>query len=172
MTSRLAFLAVLAGLFAGDGAAATPKAAAFSTYPAPAYHGPIRQPDFQGAQRPYATYRTMIRRSVQQGVRFGGHYAVAVVGCGTGCRFGYLTDVRTGLVYDLPNGGEDYVEVEYGIRADSRLLKTQWVRLSKDYDRIGCAFEDFVWTGKAFRSLGKRTTAEPCEDQPDTAPAT
>lgn len=173
MARTLILLAAIAGLLPASVVSARPNAAtSFAAYPATPYREPVRAPAFRGPQRAYGAYRTKIRQSVRDGARFGGHYAVAVIGCGAGCRFGYLTDLRTGLVYELPHGGEEYVEISYRVRADSRLLKTQWVRMSKDYDRIGCAMEDFLWTGKAFRSLSRRSTADECVDQADVAPAT
>jgi hypothetical protein len=171
MRTLVILVAAVGMLWAQSGATARRPSRDFAAYPAVLYHGPAKQPGFGGSQRPYAEYRTRIRASVAEGVRFGGHYAVMVAGCGTSCRFGFMTDVRTGLVYDLPHGGEDYVEIVYRVHPDSRLLRAHWVRMSKDYDRIGCVFEDFVWTGKAFRSLGRRTTADDCPDEADAAPA-
>lgn len=150
-------------------AASVAQTAEFSAYSAPVYKGPVTQPAFRGAQRPYATYRTRIRAAVAAGPAFGGHYALAVIGCGASCRFGYITDLQTGIVYDLPHGGEEYFGILYRARADSRLLQMQWPVLNKDYAPVGCALEDSVWTGKAFRSLGVRRTAGDCPDWDDFA---
>lgn len=138
------------------------RAAEFSAYPAPIYRGPVKPPAFAGPQREYAMYRTRIRGSVAQGPAFGGHYALAVIGCGAGCRFGYVTDLRSGIVHDLPLGGEDYPVIEYTARADSRLLKARWELRSQDDGAPECAFEEFIWTGQGFTPLGKRRTG-PCE---------
>ena len=146
------FAARLAAAFAWLTTSAA-SAAEFSAYPAPVYKGPITQPAFHGAQREYATFRTRIRASVAAGPAFGGHYALAIIGCGAGCRFGYITDLKTGLVYDLPLGGEEYPAVLYRARSDSRLLQTQWELSGTNGEAPLCAFQDFVWTGAAFKSL-------------------
>lgn len=143
-------------------AASQAHAAEFSAYPAPIYRGPIKAPSFAGAQREYAMYRTRIRESVAEGPAFGGHYALAVIGCGAGCRFGYVTDLKSGIVHDLPLGGEDYPVIEYTARADSRLLKAQWELRTQDEGAPECAFEEFIWTGHVFTRLGKRRTGS-CE---------
>jgi hypothetical protein len=163
---RVLFLAVLCAAMIGAGST---RAAEFSAYPAPVYNGPVTQPGFKGPQRDYATYRTRIRASVANGAQFAGHYALAVVGCGTSCRFGFITDLKTGIVSDLPHGGEDYYGILYRARPDSRLLQTQWRLLDEEYAFVGCALEDFVWTGKAFRSLGVRRAAGDCPDWDDYA---
>lgn len=168
MRQRPPFVAFAVAVFA----VATPWtcwAAEFSTYPATVYEGPVTQPAFRGAQRPYANFRTRIRASVAAGAAFGGHYAVAVIGCGTSCRHGYITDLRTGIVYDLPHGGEEYDGILYRLRPDSRLLQTQWRLRDKEYNPVGCGLEEFVWTGKAFRSLGFRRTPGDCPDWDDFA---
>jgi len=166
--NRLIFLAAgISAIAASPAAAADP---AFAAHPSPLYAGKAVQPAFKGAQRPYAAYRTRIRQSVAAGVGFGGHYALAVIGCGTGCRFGYITDLKTGIVHDLPVGGEDYRTLLYRARPDSRLLQTQWERHDKDGAFTGCALQDFVWNGKAFAPLGpRRNTSDECPNWDEPA---
>lgn len=162
METGMRGLALVFGMLVGLSAtanAATPEE--FSAYPTVVYAGKPVTPTFKGAQRPYVSYRTRIRQSVAAGPRFGGHYALAVIGCGAGCRFGYITDLRTGTVHDLPLGGEDYPTLLYRARADSRLLQTQWEPPGAAGE--GCALQNFVWTGKAFRPVDKpQLTTEPC----------
>jgi len=157
-------LALALGALVGLGGAFEAQAAtSFAAYPAPVYMGKAVTPAFKGAQRPYANYRTRIRQSIAAGPGFGGHYALAVIGCGAGCRFGYITDLKTGIVHDLPLGGEDYPTLLYQARPDSRLLQTQWERPDSGGASAGCSLQDFVWTGTAFRPLGgPRTTDENC----------
>jgi hypothetical protein len=135
-------------------------AADFSAYPAEIYQGPVIQPGFRGAQRAYANYRARIRASAADGPRFGGHYAMAVIGCGASCRFGFVTDLKTGLVYDLPLGGEEYPALLYRARPGSRLLQSQWEVSGKDGGPPSCVFQDFLWTGKTFRPLTAPRSAE------------
>ncbi len=169
MRPRLAALWFMTAVL-GPSSAATAAEPSFGSYPAKVYAGPTTPPAFQGAQRPYAQYRTRIRQSLSAGVGFGGHYALAVIGCGTGCRFGYITDLKTGIVHDLPLGGEDYRTLLYRARPDSRLLQTQWERYGGDGAFAGCALQDFVWNGKTFRPLGApRTTDEECPAWDDAA---
>jgi hypothetical protein len=86
---------------------------------------------------------------------------MAIIGCGAGCRVGYMTDLKTGLVYDLPLGGEEYPTLLYRARPDSRLLQSQWEAPGNDGGPPPCAFQDFLWTGKAFRPLAAPRRA-PC----------
>ena len=45
-------------------------------------------------------YRTAIRdQLLQEGVNFAGHYALAAMGCGTGCTIGAVIDTRTGRAF-------------------------------------------------------------------------
>ena len=172
MTMRLAILAFAAIGLTTIAAAAPGQLGQhdFGAYPAPAYRGTVHAPAFRGSQRPYAAYRTMIRRSLARGVQFSGRYAVAFIGCGASCRFAYMTDLSTGLVCDMPNGGEEYPGVLYQVRSDSRLLQTQW-ETSTSNGPPGCALEDFIWTGKSFRSLGVRRQST-CPDWPSAVEAT
>jgi hypothetical protein len=154
------------GACAGQAEAATD--ADFSAYPAAVFKGPATQPSFRGRQAVYRGFRTRIRESLRAGPAFAGHYAVAVIGCGTSCRFGYITDLKTGLVYDLPYGGEEYFQILYRVRPDSRLLQTQWQPFEDEGKPNACHLEDFLWTGHGFKSLGQRTQAE-CPDWRDYA---
>lgn len=165
---RLVALTIMATTLGSSPVAAAEPS--FSDYPAKVYAGPTVAPAFRGEQRPYAAYRTRIRQSLGRGVRFGGHYAMAIIGCGAGCRFGYVTDLKTGLVYDLPLGGDDYPVVSYRARPDSRLLRAQWEVYAEDGGDPGCGRQDFVWTGKAFRALGApQITPDACPPWDDAA---
>jgi hypothetical protein len=167
ITGLLVAAAALSAWPAAAGAAAAPP---FSAYPAKPYTGAVVVPGFRGAQRAYAEYRSRIRQSLSAGIRFGGHYALAVIGFGAGCRFGYITDLKTGLVYDLPLGGEDYPVLLYRARPDSNLLQAQWETAADDGGDPACARQDFVWTGSAFRPLGSpRIAREECPAWDDAA---
>jgi len=134
----------------------------FSTYPAAVYKGPVKMPRFTGDQKKYADFRTRIRWSVKEGPAFAGSMAVAFFGCGTECTAGFVTDLKTGRVYDLPVHGEDYPELQIKDRPDSRLLLTQW--RGDDIDNPTCVRTFYLWTGTAFRKLQTRTARGQCPD--------
>ena len=45
------------------------------------------------------TFRTTLRKSLKQGVNFGGRYTLSFMGCGTGCLITAIIDAKTGDVY-------------------------------------------------------------------------
>jgi len=79
-------------------------------------------------------YRTSIREQLHEaGINFGGHYTIAVMGCGTGCSITAIVDARNGVAYfprvldgwSVEPGVYEFKEDEdvRTFRADSRLLK-------------------------------------------------
>ena len=46
-------------------------------------------------------FRTYLRRALKAGANFGGHYVLAMPGCGTACLNPIVVDVKTGKVYDV-----------------------------------------------------------------------
>ena len=50
------------------------------------------------------TFRTAIRKALQDGVNFAGKYTVASIGCGTGCQQHIVVDRETGKVLDKLQG--------------------------------------------------------------------
>jgi hypothetical protein len=135
----------------------------FATFPARTYGGPIRYPDFGGAQRRYRLYRTAIRRGFAPGVSFAGRYALIFVGCGTGCDNLYLGDIRTGAVYAVPGSGEERSYKDLSYRADSNILKERWPAASSKGKPVYCVTQTYRWTGARFVSLDaakERTTAD------------
>jgi hypothetical protein len=161
-----ATMILLSGALAGRVAAANSND--FAAYPTPIFKGKATLPGFRGSQATYRFYRTRIRESVRAGPGFAGHYAVAIIGCGTSCRSGYITDLKTGLVYEMPYGGEEYYQILYRVRPDSRLLQIQWQPYEEEGKATACHLENFVWTGRSFKSLGQRTQPA-CPDWQDFA---
>ena len=51
-----------------------------------------------------STFRTAIRKALQDGVNFAGKYTVVSVGCGTGCQQHFVVDRETGEVLDKLQG--------------------------------------------------------------------
>ena len=149
--------AAVAEVPAESGAGAT-----FEDYPAALYSGPRAEPDFSGEQSGYLEYETRVRDAARQAPDFAGRQVATQVGCGTGCRWGFLVDVQTGVLTDLPLGGEEYPYLAYEHRADSRLLRTRWEIRAVDQEEAGCMRQDFVWTGASFTSLGVVQEAGRC----------
>jgi hypothetical protein len=134
---------------------------AFTDYKADPYNGPVAHPDFAGKQKSYAQFRTRISDSVNGGVNFGGSLAIAEFGCGAECLMGFVTDLQTGTVYDLPAGGEDNPELSLIYKPDSNLLLAQWTG-GPDMDHPTCVHAFFQWTGGAFTPLQKREVQGQC----------
>ena len=69
--------------------ATPPFSERFGQYPVSVFQGPVVYPDFAGAQKPYANFRTRLTDAAKGGVNFAGHYALVQFGCGMGCTQGY-----------------------------------------------------------------------------------
>jgi hypothetical protein len=134
---------------------------AFTDYKADPYNGPVTYPDFSGKQKSYAQFRTRISDAVKGGVNFGGSLAIAEFGCGAECLTGFVTDLQTGTVYDLPVGGEDTPELSLIYKPDSSLLLAQWTG-GPDMDHPTCVHAFFQWTGGTFNPLQKREVQGQC----------
>lgn len=126
----------------------TPSVADFAKYRQPAYTGTPVYPDFLGAQRKYSNFRTRIRGSLRDGVNFAGHYVIVTFGCGTQCVTGYITDIETGQVYDMPLGGESYPELNIAAKPDSSLLVARYVITDpKSFQSVACEQDLILWKG-------------------------
>ncbi|WP_158916058.1 DUF805 domain-containing protein [Caulobacter sp. S45] len=121
----------------------------FSAYPALPFTGTARFPDFGGADREYAMFRTRIVDSVRAGPNFAGSYAIAAFGCGSDCMTGFVTDLRTGRVAPLPISGEEYPGLRFDGKPDSRLLETWW-QSGNDTSHPVCTRQLFVFNGETF----------------------
>jgi hypothetical protein len=140
------------------------RSADFAAYPAEAYGGPRRMPDFDGAARRFRTYRTALGEGAAQGPNFAGKYALVQIGCGAGCNQTYLIDVSTGAVAELHFADETAVEIDN--RPDSALLKARWfVSPSDPQGQWTCHFENYVWRNTQLTSLGNAVAGGPCPDQ-------
>lgn len=134
---------------------------AFASYPATVYHGPAATPDFEGADKAYADYRTALGDAASQGPKFGGAYAVAEIGCGTGCRNAYLVDLRTGHVYDGPDlGGDANPNLQFLYKPDSNLFEAEWT----SDDSSACIRAFLLWDGQTFKTLQQRQAPGNCPD--------
>lgn len=89
----------------------------FSDYPVESmYTGPIAKLDTESSDAA-KIFPTALRRQLDEGVNFAGHYALMMAGCGTECQVIVITDVISGKVIAELNARRG---VEY--RADSELL--------------------------------------------------
>ena len=62
-------------------------------------------------------YRTRLRKGLEQGADFNGHYKVVSHGCGSGCQGNWIVDVETGRVVE-----QFYTSLGTLYRKDSALL--------------------------------------------------
>ena len=116
----------------------------FDDFPAgPAYHGRAGDADFGPQGSRFHDFRTRLRDAVAHGPDFAGRFAVARVGCGTGCTTTYLVDVPTGRVAALSFGGEGQQEVGIAHEVGSRLLRAHWIE-GDDPDRRSCVVYEAV----------------------------
>jgi hypothetical protein len=143
----------------------------FGQYPVSVFQGPMVYPDFAGAQKPYANFRTRLTDAVKGGVNFAGHYALVQFGCGMGCTQGYMIDLTNGQVAPLPLGNLATGGIEYASRPDSTLLQTVW-RSDMLLDANGnpvnhdpnptCVYENLVFQGGKFTVLDQNKTQTLC----------
>jgi hypothetical protein len=151
--------------------ATPPFSERFNTYPVSVFKGPMVFPDFAGAQKPYANFRTRLTDAAKGGVNFAGHYAVVQFGCGMGCTQGYMIDLTNGQVAPLPLGELASAGIEYASRPDSNLLQTVWrsdmlldangAQANKDPTPT-CVFENLLFQGGKFTVLDQNKTATLC----------
>jgi hypothetical protein len=110
----------------------------------------------------YRDFRTVTRRAMKSGVNFAGYLTLVEVGCGAGCIAGWLVDRRNGRIIDAPVAGEEYPVLHYDVRANSRLLRTEWLVDAGLDSSKGCVQQNFLWDGSKFRALNKAHRAS-CE---------
>jgi hypothetical protein len=137
----------------------------FEQYSVPVYRGPAAGPNFKSLKGSLF-YKTRIREGFKNGVNFAGHYALVIFGCGTGCRGGYLIDIRSGRIFDFPLGGEENYELTLDYRPNSRLLKTSWEAVAdKEPYTATCVHQEFLLTGNVFKLLSQsKTPGKECEN--------
>jgi hypothetical protein len=127
----------------------------FGQYAVPVFRGRPAQPDFKSFEGSYE-YRTRLREGVREGVNFAGHYAIVAFGCGGDCLLGFLVDVRSGKIFDLPLGGEENYSLSLDHRPTSRLLKARWIDTRNDenwFEHPLCVRQEFLLNGNRFKLL-------------------
>lgn len=147
MKRALAVFCLAATLFAG-----LAEAADFRDFPAQIYSGPARLPDFKGAQRDHAMFRTRIGNAARRvAPEFAGSWVVEQIGCGTGCTFAVVVDHRTGKIVDLPVGGETHLYMRLYHRPTSRLMKVTWI--ANPYENEICMIGEWSFDDGQFQVI-------------------
>ena len=123
---------------------------AFAEHETTPLNGRFKMPSFAG-DPDHAHYKTRLVDAANEGVNFGGHFALTQIGCGTQCNFAMAVNGNTGQVIDFPIGGEDYLEMSLAFRPDSSLVKAYWNPDEKGHPT--CEYADFVQEGSSFRRL-------------------
>ena len=143
-------------------AVAALRAADFAAYPAEAFTGERRMPDFNGAAREYRAYRTLLSDGAAQGPNFAGRFALVQIGCGAGCNAIYQIDLATGGVTEI-TFAPSVIEIDN--RADSALLKARWFIAPREVNGAWmCHYENFVWRDAQLNSLGQAEADGGCGD--------
>lgn len=127
----------------------------FADYPVESvYKGDIVLPQFKGRDKQWRRFRTRITESMKEdGVEYAGEINVVQIGCGTGCSFITLANVKTGQLYDFPRSGEEIRSIQIHVEPTSKLLAVQWE------GDDGCHLEHYLWTGKGVKRLNDRKLA-------------
>jgi hypothetical protein len=99
----------------------------FSDYPVEIWQGAPKRPNFNGAQKDYAFFRTRLGNAAERDADFAGSWVVEQIGCGSGCTSTYTIDRKTGNITGLPIGGEEQMYVSVQHRVDSALIKATWI---------------------------------------------
>lgn len=141
-----------------DPVASTATSESFGKYATPVYSGPISNPDFNSLQGS-RTYRTRIREGMKKGVNFAGHFAVITIGCGTGCNFSFVADLKTGALETFPLGGEEYQGLSLDYRADSRLVRADWYGTA-DWTNGPVYCEEYLLSNNKFIRIADRKMNE------------
>ena len=122
-----------------------------------------------GSTRDTSCFRTMLRQTARQGVRFAGHYSIDYWGCGTNCARIGIVDLITGRAYVSPfyvgiaGGGHKAIKTEAGSRLvlvnDPEVVREEY----SDPAPEEFAPSYFLWAGKHLLPIrdGKVDRVEP-----------
>lgn len=144
------------GVWLGLVLAAVPAAAQmldFERYRVPLYSGPRAQPVLKGPGAQYARLQTRIREAFVANEIAAGHYVVIQTGCGTGCTWNVVGDLRTGQLMDFPLGGEEYQGLSILTDPKSRLFTAKW-------GFNACVTRTYSLEGARFVQLGRDETED------------
>lgn len=139
------------------------QTADFAAYPAEAYAGERHMPDFNGAQRGFRVYRTLLSQGAAQGPNFAGQFALVQIGCGAGCNATYQINLATGGITEI-TFARSVVDIQN--RVDSALLKARWfIAPAALNGQWKCHYENYVWRDGQLTSLGQAETDGGCPDE-------
>ena len=96
-------------------------------------------------------YKTASRQAADEGANFAGHYAFAMIGCGTNCQVSTIIDLKTGDVYAGPDASGGY---EY--RLSSKILivnPTDSNCLYSPQCPTNCKPELYLWINNTFKLI-------------------
>ena len=115
-------------------------------------------------------FRTMLRQTARQGVRFAGHYAIDYWGCGTNCARIGIVDLNNGRAYVSPfyvgiagGGQHKSIKTEAGSKLvmvnDPEVVREEYGDPAPEEFAPGY----FLWTGKQLLPIhdGKVESVEP-----------
>jgi hypothetical protein len=115
-------------------------------------------------------FRTMLRQSARQGVRFAGHYAIDYWGCGTNCARIGIVDLNNGRAYVSPfyvgiAGGGQHKSIKTAAGSKLVLVNDPEVVREEYGDPAPEEFAPgyFLWTGNQLLPIrkGKVESVEP-----------
>ena len=115
-------------------------------------------------------FRTMLRQTARQGVRFAGHYAIDYWGCGTNCARIGIVDLNNGRAYVSPfyvgiAGGGQHKSIKTAAGSKLVLVNDPEVVREEYGDPAPEEFAPgyFLWTGKQLLPVreGKVENVEP-----------
>ena len=110
-----------------------------------------KMPDFEGRDKFAKRFRTRIRDGLAEGANFNRYYSFITFGCGTSCVMGFITDTRTGQVFQLPFGGESTPELDIDFKLDSNLI--QVIHMGDTSEQ--CKVRAWSFDGKDFELEGE-----------------
>lgn len=119
----------------------------FERYRVPLYTGSRAQPILSGRGAQYARMQTRIRAAFVANEIAAGHYVVLQTGCGTGCTWNIVGDLKTGQLMDFPLSGEEYQGLSILTDPKSRLFTAKW-----GFD--ACTTRTYALEGVRFVQLG------------------
>ena len=163
-------IALLLVLYACSAGLAQQPAPKFSDYPARITRtgSPVRVKVYSTADT--SCFRTMLRQTARQGVRFAGHYAIDYWGCGTSCARIGIVDLRNGRAYVSPfyvaiAGGGQHKSIKTTAGSKLVLVNDPEVVREEYGDPAPAEFAPgyFLWTGKQLLPIreGKVERVEP-----------
>lgn len=155
---KLLFSILCAIVFAVNAPAQSKKVPRFEDYPAPVYKGRLAPVNLKSAKGA-GSFRTRLREGAKGGVNFAGQFSLVAWGCGAGCLYTAIIDLKDGAVYfpeELSGfgvwywGDEDYDALQF--KPNSRLLIMSGFPVNQaDSGEPKSGFYYYEWTGKRLR---------------------